>query len=65
MVFEGFKGMTLSTDLRLLMILVLIKLVVFVFIGNETSDQNSKSNLTNGLVIATLVIFSDVGHDLD
>ncbi|MCH9748976.1 MAG: hypothetical protein K0U49_05175 [Alphaproteobacteria bacterium] len=57
--------MTLSTDLRLLMILVLIKLVVFVFIGNETSDQNSKSNLTNGLVIATLVIFSDVGHDLD
>ncbi|HAB37032.1 MAG TPA: hypothetical protein DCE52_03345 [Rhodobacteraceae bacterium] len=65
MVFEGLKGMTLSTDLRLLMILVLIKLVVFVFIGNETSDQNSKSNLTNGLVIATLVIFSDVGHDLD
>ncbi|MDG1679576.1 MAG: hypothetical protein P8H90_10565 [Tateyamaria sp.] len=55
----------MSTDLRLLMILVLIKLVVFVFIGNETSDQNSKSNLTNGLVIATLVIFSDVGHDLD
>ncbi len=65
MVFEGLKGRTLSTDLRLLMILVLIKLVVFVFIGNETSDQNSKSNLTNGLVIATLVIFSDVGHDLD
>ena len=65
MVFEGLKGLTLSTDLRLLMILVLIKLVVFVFIGNETSDQNSKSNLTNGLVIATLVIFSDVGHDLD
>ncbi len=65
MVFEGHKGRTLSTDLRLLMILVLIKLVVFVFIGNETSDQNSKSNLTNGLVIATLVIFSDVGHDLD
>ena len=65
MVFEGLKGRTLSTDLRLLMILVLIKLVVFVFIGNETSDQNSKSNLTNGLVIATLVIFSYVGHDLD
>ncbi len=65
MVFEGHKGRTLSTDLRLLMILVLIKLVVFVFIGNETSDQNSKFNLTNGLVIATLVIFSYVGHDLD
>ena len=65
MVFEGHKGRTLLTDLWLLIILVLIKLGVFVFIGNETRDQNSKFNLTNGLVIATLVIFSYVGHDLD